>query len=487
MSPETKQILILGGGAAGLTAGWRLSHAGHIVTVVEADDQVGGLSKTVRREGFNFDLGGHRFITHNIALADELKQLLGDRLAVRPRKSTIRLKGQFFKYPLDFGDLIKKLHPLTVLHCGLDYIYTAITRRIKTYPDESLEDWVVNRFGRALYNIYFGPYSEKLWGRPPTEISADWASQRISMPNLWAVFVRLLGKKEDTPKTYATRFFYPVGGIGVICERMAEEIERANPQNSIMLNSRVTKLKHSDGSIESVIVEEDGKERELRADYYLNTIPLPYFIHSIEPPLEESFLELANQMKFRSLRFLDLMLDMPRVTDNTWMYIPEHQYYFFRIQEPKNWHPANAPDGKTSLILEIACNYDDELWNASDDETAARCLESLNDLGWDLRDKVHGYFSTYARYAYPIYTLDYKEKLRKSFDVLNRFDNLVSCGRQGLYRYNNMDHSMEMGILAARHITEGIPREAVYRVATETESFEQEHRQAYTADEEPGG
>jgi protoporphyrinogen oxidase len=482
MTDNIHKVLILGGGPAGLTAAWKLALAGKEVTVLEADDQVGGLSKSVRREGFTFDLGGHRFITHNMDLADDVQNLLGDQLSVRPRKSTIRLMGKFFKYPLDFGDLVKKLPILTQMHSGMDYVFTAISRKLKHYPDESLEDWVVNRFGRALYNIYFGPYSEKLWGVPAKTISADWAAQRISLPNLWDVFLRLLGKKADMPKTYATKFFYPIGGIGVISERLVEEIIIANPKkNKVILNAPVKRFVHDEKQVTEIVYEENGEEKSVSADFIINTIPLPNMIRFMDPPLEQSLIDVANQMKFRSLRFLNLMLDMEQVSDNTWMYIPEHKYYFFRIQEPKNWHPGNAPGGKTSLILEIACDYDDKRWTASDDETAEECFKSLNDLGWPLRDKASGWFSTFARYAYPIYTLDYKEKLRGAFKILNRFENLLCCGRQGLYRYNNMDHSMEMGILAARHVTEDIPREQIYSVATEGESFEQDHKQAYTS------
>ena len=482
MPDKPHTILVLGGGPAGLTTAWKLALAGKRVTVLEADDQVGGLSKTVRRNGYAFDLGGHRFITHNMALAEDVQNLLGDRLSVRPRISTIRLMDKFFKYPLDFGDLVKKLPVLTQMHCGFDYLITAISRRLKEYPDESLRDWVINRFGRTLYNIYFGPYSEKLWGIAPSEISADWAAQRISLPNLWDVFLRLLGKKSDQPKTYATRFFYPVGGIGVISERLVEEIHEADSANKVLLNARVKGFIHAGNKIQKVVYEHNGIQKDISADFIVSTIPLPHLIHTMEPELEQDLLKVSGKMIFRSLRFLNVMLDMEQVSENTWMYIPEHKYYFFRIQEPKNWHPGNAPEGKTSLILEIACNYGDEKWTASDDDTAEKCFKSLHDLGWDIRAKAFGWFSTFARFSYPIYTLDYKKTLRTAFRILNRFKNLVSCGRQGLYRYNNMDHSMEMGILAARHILEGIPREDIYRVATEGESFEQENRQAYTSD-----
>ncbi len=479
MREKVNKVVILGAGPAGLTAGWKLAENGVLVTVLEAEDIVGGLCKTVRLEGFNFDLGGHRFITHNLQLAEEVSRLLGDRLEVRPRTSTIRLQGKFFKYPLDFSDLAKKLPPLTAIHCALDYFLNTLKQKIISQSDKSLEDWVVNRFGRALYNIYFGPYSEKLWGLPPSAISADWAAQRISLPNLWDVLLRLLGKKSATPKTYATRFFYPIGGIGTISEQLAERITQAHPENKIILNARVKKIRHHDGRITQVVFEQSGVESVLPVEFVISTIPLPDLINFLEPPLEPYLLAVAQQMQFRALRFLNLMLNMEQVSENCWIYIPEKEYYFFRIQEPKNWHPDNAPAGKTSLILEIACNFGDERWCATEQETANRCLDSLERLGFFVRDKVIGYFSTFARHAYPIYTLDYREKLQRAFSVLQRFDNLVSCGRQGLYRYNNMDHSMEMGILAANYVLGKTPREEIYRVATEAESFEQEYRQAY--------
>ncbi|MBU1627702.1 FAD-dependent oxidoreductase [bacterium] len=465
-----KKVIVLGGGPAGLSAAWMLSRNGIDVELVELESKVGGLCRTIKHGDFYFDLGGHRFLTQDKDVFNEIKALMKDDIVVRPRKSVIRLKGKYFGYPLNVKDLLKKLNPLLTSKCFLDYLFTIIINKINPKEDVSLQDWISHRFGKTLYNIYFGPYSEKLWGIPPTQISADWAAQRISLLNLWDVFVRLLGKKEDTPKTYAEEYLYPKQGIGMIADRQAEEITKNG--GKIHIDSKVQEITIENNKIKEVVFNYNGTRKAISADYIINTIPLPEFVRMMKPLPEQNIIDTSRRMRFRGLRFLNIELDKEQVSENNWIYIPEHQYFFFRIQEPKNWSPYNVPEGKTSLILEIATDKGDDIWDKPDDVILQRCVKDLKDLGFDIENKVMDCFSTYAPHAYPIYDLDYKEKIKTLLDYLDRFENLLSCGRQGLYRYNNMDHSIKMGLKAAEHVISGSPKKEILDIANEQEGFE---------------
>ncbi len=467
---KNRKVLIMGAGPAGLCVGWKLIKHDVQVEIIELENQVGGLCRTIRRKGFIFDLGGHRFISKYQDLLRDVGEIMGETLELRPRKSQIRLKGKYYAYPLDAKDLVTKMSAFVSIKCLIDYLLTTLKNKISPRQDISLEDWIVNRFGRSLYDIYFGPYSEKLWGVSPTTISADWAAQRISLINLWDVFLRLLGKQKDTPKTYATEYFYPKEGIGQIPERIAEIVTEGG--GVIHLNSKVVRITADSDRITGVVISKNGKETTLTADFYVSTIPLPEFITSIDPPVEVKYRNVANRMKFRALRFMNLLIDADKVSDNTWIYIPEEQYLFFRIQEPRNWGPTTVPHGKTSLILEIACDVGDDLWEADDETIMKRCVDDLKRLGFNVEGRLMDYFSTKVKHAYPIYDLNYIEKLKNAFELFMRYQNLAVCGRQGLYRYNNMDHSMMMGYITAEHILNGRPRSEILKIACEHEVFE---------------
>lgn len=465
----SRHVVILGAGPAGLSSALGLSREGARVDILEMDSQVGGLCRSTQKDGYIFDLGGHRFISKDDLLLAEIEELMGDELMLRPRKSVIWLQNKFFTYPLEIFDVLKKMSPLVSFKSAVDFLQTKLGVYSRL-SDVSFEDWVIKRFGKTMYNIYFGPYSEKLWGISPAQISSKWAAQRVSLTNFTDVLLRALGKKKDMPKTYASNFLYPKKGIGQIFERMVEEIEKE--RGRLHLNAKVTKIILKNNRIERIIYLQGAKEKEIAGDFVVSTIPLPEFILSIEPKVEDKYISVAQTMDFRCIKFIHIMIDREQVTDNTWIYVPESKHIFFRIQDRRNWSPTAVPKGKNALTLEIACNKNDFIWTVSDKEIFECCIKDLEELKLVRRNEVIGYFTEKVEHAYPIYTLNYQEKAKIAYDFISRIKDFISIGRQGLFRYNNMDHSLKMGFLSAKHILHGYPKQRIFDIATEDIIFD---------------
>ena len=444
-----KTVVILGGGPCGLSAAWELSGTGKNIVVIEAQSSLGGLCKTIRYKGFNFDLGGHRFISKNDELINKIKVLMGDELLVSERVSAIRLNGREFQYPLSAGDILKQTDIRFLSGCLMDYAYQSIYKKIRHSPDTSFEDWVINRFGKKLYNTFFKDYTRKLWGIPPDKLSSDWAAERISLLSLWDVVLRLCGLGKNTPRTYTRNFFYPKQGIGQIFEFIAEEI-KANG-GSIILNARFKRLLLEGNSVKGIIYDINGRDEVIDCDWVISTIPITDLFCNLDRRGEwQDAREAVRSLRYRSLRFLNILIDKPEIGKNTWTYIPDGKYIMTRIQEPGKRSPHNAPDGKSSLILEIPCFYNDKVWEMPDDLLFKKCINELLELGIDVKNEVIDYFYTREKHAYPVYQLDYKHHLKKLISFLDSKENIISSGRNGLFKYIFMDRAMELGFEAAK-------------------------------------
>lgn len=455
-----KKVVILGGGPCGLSAAWELSaNSDFDVVVLEKDSRPGGLCITNERNGYRFDLGGHRFISKNQELVDNVCEMMGEQLLTSERKSIILMGGKEFKYPLAARDILLNMDLWTNLKAFINYLIKSCSKRFRNNGDDSFEDWVVNRFGKTLYDIFFGPYTEKLWGVSPKQISSDWASQRISLLNLGDVLLRLFRLKGGTPRTYAQRYFYPKRGIGQMFDMMSDVISLNGGE--IFYNAEVKKVNVEDTEAKTVTFDINGKSETIDCDFVISTIPLPDIVAVLCKTGLNGLKQHTEMLKFRGVRFMNIMVDRTDISQNTWMYVSEKKHLMTRIQEPKRRSPFSAPDGKTSVMLEIPCDVGDGVWTANDDDIFSRCVLDLSDLGIDIKDKVIDYFSTYVTHGYPVYSLNYDLHRTKLLNFVHSFDNLLTCGRQGTFRYIFMDTAMEMGIAAARRLKEeqGMARE----------------------------
>jgi len=448
---QDTDVAILGGGLAGLSAADSLARKGKDVLLIEKESCVGGMSRSVRHKDFVFDLGGHRFLPHNDKTADFVRNLFtSDALSIMDRESKIYLRDKFLQYPPEFFDILKNLGTGTCMKCLTNSILSRIKHVLFRTPDTSLRDWMINRFGHTLFKIYFGPYSYKLWGRATSDISSEWASQRISVPHIGSAIKGLFFDHGNSIKTYAKEHYYPRGGIGVISDNLADRITCNGGR--IVTDQKITRITMDN---DRFLVESKGPDNtasRYSSSKLISSIPLTEMMNILQPAPPPDILDLVNRMSYRSVRFMNIMIDGPRISDNTWIYVPERNHVFFRIQEFPNWHPDNAPEGKTSLTLEVSCNEGDKTWNRDNDTLFDMCIRDLTKMGIDIKDRTLDHFSTYAEHAYPVYSLQYRERLDRIYDYARTLDNLIICGRQGLFRYINMDRTMESGFDAAEAV-----------------------------------
>ncbi|HUU02725.1 MAG TPA: FAD-dependent oxidoreductase [Myxococcota bacterium] len=463
-----KNCAILGGGLAGLSCAQELTTGGAEVTVLEREDLVGGLARSYSENGFTYDLGPHRFLIHEPEDVSGFSTLLGEDLLLKQRRSRIFLKGRFFDYPLKVGNAVFSMPPLTTARILADYALARGKTLLRPSPDRSFEDWVASRFGRTLYDIFFKQYTEKAWGIPCTEISADWASQRISLLSLWDTFVKTVFKGSDQPRTYAARFYYPArGGIGALSRAMSDVIEAAG--NRVLCEKPVRGLTLDNSRITRVTAD----NLDIEPDEVIGTLPLTDTIGLLGDKAPEAVCSAADNLRFRAIVFVYLFTKRPRISEDHWIYLPEQRFISNRLTEAVNFSRHNCPEGKTVICAEITCDEGDRTWSTSDDVLAERVVDDLDRLGFLhlTRADVITVRTRRAPHAYPIYDIGYAERVRTILSFFESIENFLPIGRSALFRYNNMDHSIEMGRRAARAILEGTDRDAAAHVATGKQYF----------------
>ena len=411
-----------------------LARAARPVIVFEADQQVGGLARTVERDGYRFDLGGHRFFTKSGEIQRLWDEVLGDELLVRPRLSRIFWRGRFIDYPLDLTDIVRKIGPVELARCCASYA-AALGRRPR--EAETFEQWVCARFGRRLFELFFKSYTEKVWGVPTSEIRAEWAAQRIRGLSLARVVrAALLGDGRDV-HSLIEEFRYPRLGPGQMWDAMATEIVGAGGE--LRLDARVTRIELRGGRVVAI---EAGGER-VAAGQVISSLALRDVVALADPPPPAAVLAAARGLRYRDFMTVALVVRGDDLFPDNWIYVHEPGVRVGRIQNFRAWSEAMVPDpDRTCVGLEYFCFQGDELWTASDDELVARATRELGEIGLADAGRVQTGYVVRVPKAYPIYDADYERRVRTIRDWLARIENLQQVGRNGLHRYNNSDHSM---------------------------------------------
>lgn len=441
------QILILGGGPGGLSAGTVLHRAGLEVSVVEKAPVVGGLTRTVVKNGFRFDLGGHRFYTQKRAVFDFVAGLLGDDLLRVPRLSRIHFRGRFVDYPIRPLNALLNVGPVTSLKIAWDLLGVALRRKARA--PRSLQDWMESNYGRTLFETYFKVYAEKVWGMPADRIHPDLAAQRVKGLDLIATVANALWPRRRRAESMVEAFHYPRLGYGQICERMALELGPA-----VLLETQPIGLRHEgDRIVGADLRASDGRRWSMSPEHVVSSIPIPVTVGLLDPPPPPEVVRAASGLRFRAVVFVAVFVDAPSVRPESWIYLPSPEISFGRITEPRNWSAAMAPEGKTSVVAEHFCDPGDPTWSLSDEEIAARTVRDLTGvLGFFRPEQVIDCAVVRAAAAYPCMDTEHTEKLRVVEEYLDRFVNLQVIGRGGMFRYHNTDHVIETAFAAAGNI-----------------------------------
>jgi protoporphyrinogen oxidase len=472
--PPADGTVVVGAGPAGLAAARELAEHGLPSVVYERDDVVGGIARTVEHRGYRFDLGGHRFFTKVEEIRRLWHETLGEEFLLRSRLSRIHYRGRFFHYPLRPLNALAGLGVVESAHVLGSYVHA---RMFPSRTETSFEQWVVNRFGRRLFEIFFETYTEKVWGIPCREISAEWAAQRIrNLDLLAAVKHALLGRGDgEVVASLIDHFHYPTLGPGMMWERWRDQLaDRGIPT---MLGAEVVRLHHTNGRVVASDVRRGDREERIHAAHFISTMPLRDLIRALEPAPPADVRAAAEALRYRDFLIVVLIVDGAELFPDNWIYVHSPDVRVGRIQNFKNWSPAMVPDpATTSLGLEYFVSRGDDLWSGDDDDLVRFGGEEVERIGLldphDVRDGV----VVRVPDAYPVYDPASRAAVSEIRRYLSGFRNLYPIGRNGQHRYNNQDHSMLTGLHAARTIA-GMPR-PIWDVNVEPTYHEEERASA---------
>jgi len=446
-------VVIIGAGPAGLTAAYQLSKRGVASTVLESDNVVGGISRTVERDGWRFDIGGHRFFTKVQAVEDLWHEILPDEdFLQRPRMSRMFYKGKYYDYPLKPLNALVNLGPIEAVLCMVSYAWA----RIRPPKDQRfLEGWISARFGKRLYTHFFKSYNEKLWGRPASEISADFAAQRIKNLTILNALTSALKPKPKSKKDQITslidEFQYPKYGPGMMWERCRDLVEAAGTK--VVMQSRVTKIRHEGGRAVEVTASSGGAETTYACDHVVSTMPFSQLLSIMEPAPPAEVVAAADALSFRDFLTIALVVPEKYSFPDNWIYIHDPGVKVGRIQNFGSWSPYLIKEGRTCLGLEYFVFEGDELWTMDDADLVELGKRELTKLGLVDAGKVETGYVVRMPKAYPVYDEHYKDRLKVMRTWLEaNTPNVHPVGRNGMHKYNNQDHSMLTAMLSVENI-----------------------------------
>ena len=467
------RVGVVGAGPAGLTAAYELARHGREVEVFEATDAVGGISQTVERDGWRFDIGGHRFFTKVPEVEALWHELLDDEdFLRRPRMSRIYYRGKLFDYPLKPVNALRNLGLLEAVRCLASYLWV----RLRPPADQStFEGWVAARFGWRLYRMFFKTYTEKVWGVDATAIQADWAAQRIkNLSLLSAVRNALWPGRGEQITSLIEEFSYPKLGPGMMWERARDRVTEMGVP--VHMRAPVVRVEHGGGRVHAVVSRHGDGERRTSVDHLITSMPLGQLVAALSPAPPAAVRHAAGELRHRDFLTVALIVPEDFAFPDNWIYVHDPGVRVGRIQNFGSWSPYLVKDGSTCLGLEYFVNEGDELWRATDDALVELAIRELAQLALVPGHEVRTGYVVRMPKAYPVYDEHYRANVAVIRGWLEaNLPDVHPVGRNGMHRYNNTDHSMMTALLAARNVLGATPAHDVWSVNVEDDYHEHAH------------
>jgi protoporphyrinogen oxidase len=449
-----QRVVVLGAGPAGISAAWRLTKLGYPVTVLERDEAVGGMGRTIKVGDYSVDFGPHTFHIRETPESKEILETItpffGEKPLTLVRGTRVLLRGKEYVYPLEMLQVLFGVSPLLSARILIDYSIATIKSLVApAKTEDSFEEWGVRNLGRTLYDLCFGIYSARVWGLPTSQISSKQA-QRVAKLNLKNIILRTLGIKAD-PNTYFTKYFYPRSGISRLYEGMSAEVVAAG--NRVLLNCPAVRVERENDQVHRVIYRTPEGEQSIDCDVLLSTLPLPTLVGMVSPALPQPVIDHAARLRYRSLKLIYIALKRPQLTDYHWVYLLDEQFRVNRMSEQKNVSPEMVPKDRTILCIELSLWKDEPLWQASNEEIYKLALRDLMKMGYGVTEsEVDSYFVTDIPTAYPVYELNFEDHLIPVLEGVHDVRNVMTLGRHGLFLNNSMDDNVGLGFQIADHI-----------------------------------
>jgi len=431
---SNRHITILGGGPAGLALGYYAKKSQLPFTIYEANNQVGGNCVTLQYNEFRFDSGAHRFHDKDPKVTEEIKQLLGADLREINSPSQIYHSGKYIDFPLSPLNLIRNIGADKTIRAGFDFIYS----KLQGYKNGSFENYALSTYGKTIANNFLLNYSRKLWGVSCKKLSPAVAGKRLEGLNLKTFLLEAVNGHKAKTEHLDGSFYYPKMGYGTIVDKLASYCG----ENNIKKNAGVTKVFHEDNEIKSV---EINGERQVVTEEIVSTLPVTRLLQMMDPAPPKEILNLVKSIRFRNVILVGLFLEKGSVTPNATVYFPESKYAFTRIIEPRNRSENMSPKGKTSLIAEIPCQTEDEIWKLKDEALIELVSQQLSQIDWIKEKEILGSTVYKLHYAYPILEKGFEKKIEPIMKFLEKFKNLKISGRSGKFMYTHMHDMISFG------------------------------------------
>lgn len=455
---DRKKVVVIGAGISGLCVAWRLAKNGFDVEVYEKEPHVGGLAATVKKDGYLMDFGPHPFYSGDIEILNIFKELIGNDILTFKRDCLLSFKDSYIHYPPRPSDVLFNMGFKTAIYSALSYAKSRFSGFLKLHNERTFEEWAIRSFGKYLYKIFFGPYTEKFWKVSPGKLGDDWAAARVAKLNLLKTIVLMFFKgkayeefnqiERDTLPLY-----YPAYGCGMLPERIADELKKCGGR--IYLDSTVTQIDLTHPNQYCVKVNSEKNEKKAVFDLLISSMPLKDLVNAMTPCPEKTVMESANSLKNMGLIVLFFAVKKNSILPVSYVYCFDR--IFHRITEYNKFSEKLSPDGENLLSVEISCYEGDRYWNTSEEELSELCIKDLMRDGYIEREQIKQSYIFKQNSAYPVYLVGYHESLQKVKTYFHQFkDFLYLLGRNGSFNYMDQDQAMRVGIDLADEITASV-------------------------------